>query len=140
MEKTSHRARARSTAAMEFMVDILGPGGYSGIHMSRSTGTLAERLKELREEAGISCREVARLAGCAQAIVSRTERSEKGISRATAERLARLFGCSLDWLCMGNGPRPDDAAVLASVKKAARRRPRAKVQSGRSKVVSCRVG
>lgn len=74
--------------------------------------------------AGISCREVARLADIPQGIVSRTERSEKGVASETLKRLSDVFGCSIDWLYLGRGGSPTKTEVLANVAKAARRSPR----------------
>lgn len=78
--------------------------------------TLASRLEELRTAAGISASELAKLAGMARPHVRLIERgSGEGVQAKTVAQLARILGCSIDWLVTGDGERPTDEAVRVAV-------------------------
>lgn len=75
--------------------------------MSQETdaGSLARRLREAREEAGLSQREVARQLGIAPSTVSRWERGEARPRSDALPRLAEVLGVSVEWLAgEGSGP------------------------------------
>lgn len=80
-----------------------------------------ERLRRLRDIAGISARELSRLAQLpSQSHVTLIESKGGTLSTTTATALARVFGCSLDWLVNGTGKEPSARAVRASVEEARR--------------------
>lgn len=82
---------------------------------------LSERLRELRERAGLAARPLDRLAGLGEGHVNMIERGERpNIEAETARALARVFGCSLDWLIAGMGRPPTDAALRRAVARAQR--------------------
>jgi transcriptional regulator with XRE-family HTH domain len=88
---------------------------------------LAERLRDLRTSGGLSCREVARLADISPGLVSIIERSRpdleaRELTTKTLSRLARVFGCTLDWLYLGVGKRPSNGKIGAAVARAEERR------------------
>lgn len=61
--------------------------------------TLGERLKRLRESKGLSQSELARRSQTKQATISRLESGRmKDVETATARRLARALGTSVDYL------------------------------------------
>ncbi len=82
--------------------------------------TLRERLQFLLDAAGVSRREVSRLAGQAsEAHVGMILRGEVASPRAaTLDELARVFDVPAGWLAFGEGPIPDPAAVEAAVEAA----------------------
>jgi transcriptional regulator with XRE-family HTH domain len=68
--------------------------------------TFGERLRQLRELAGLSQRELARRANIPQPVVSDVERGhQKSIKFDTARRIARALGVTLDMLA---GPEDED--------------------------------
>jgi transcriptional regulator with XRE-family HTH domain len=62
-----------------------------------------ELLKDAREHAGLSQRELARRAGTSQAMVARIERGQQSPSLATLERLVRACGRELRVEAAGGG-------------------------------------
>jgi transcriptional regulator with XRE-family HTH domain len=61
--------------------------------------TFGERLRQLRELAGLSQRELARRANIPQPVVSDVESGkQKGITLENARRIARVLGVTLDML------------------------------------------
>lgn len=66
--------------------------------------------------AGVSASKLSRLAGLNRVHVGLIEGNEQSrIEAGTAEKLAKVLGCSLDWLISGNGKPPSDRAVHAAV-------------------------
>ena len=82
--------------------------------------TLAGRLKTLREQAGLSPRELGSLAGLqSPAHVSMIERGERPrLSATVATALARVLGCTAEHLVDGLGSAPTPAQSLAAVEAA----------------------
>lgn len=78
--------------------------------------TLAERVREARVKSGISQRELARLAKLSEGYPGHIESGKvEAIGSDIAERLARVLGCSLDWLITGGGRGPSKRQVLEAV-------------------------
>lgn len=77
---------------------------------------LSERLRRAREAAGISCRELDRLAGITPGHSWSLERGARATpTSATASALARALGVSLDWLIDGQGAEPTVEQITAAV-------------------------
>ena len=69
--------------------------------------TLGSRIKTLREKRGLGIRELARLANIRHATLSQLERGLRAdVTTATAKRIARALGVSVDYLI---GTFEDDA-------------------------------
>jgi len=66
--------------------------------------TLAERLAEARNEAGMSQGALAKLAGCGQSTIASVERGRNQGS-TVLPRLAEILGVSALWLAEGRGPK-----------------------------------
>jgi transcriptional regulator with XRE-family HTH domain len=60
--------------------------------------TMASRLKEARERAGLTTREAAARLGCSQPWIVNLERSDRSVTLAWAARFADLYGVTTDWL------------------------------------------
>lgn len=58
----------------------------------------SERLKKLREDKGLSQRELARLIGFAPSTIAMYETDKRTPDPETLQRLADFFGCSVDYL------------------------------------------
>ena len=58
--------------------------------------SIGERIKELREQAKLRQNQVAAYLGVDQSYLSKIESGERCISVDQLERLAELYGCSLD--------------------------------------------
>lgn len=58
----------------------------------RAHADFGSRLRQLREEAGISCNELARRSGVSDGMISRLERGERTPTLDTARKLARALG------------------------------------------------
>lgn len=83
---------------------------------------ISGRLQFLREHAGISGRELDRLAGLGEGHVRLIETGERPrIESATAMKLAATLGVSLDWLIAGRGAPPTRDEVAKAVASARRR-------------------
>lgn len=79
--------------------------------------TLPDRLRELRDRAGLSQSELATAAGTSVHSVAKLERGERFPSLRLARDLAAALGCTIDALCEPAG---------AAVKRPGRGRPKKK--------------
>lgn len=84
-------------------------------------GTLSERIAEVRQLAGLSGRELDRLAGLTLGHVAAIEAGRFSPGAGTLEALRAALGVSLDWLVAGQGKAPP-ARVVATAVAAARAR------------------
>ncbi|WP_437617199.1 helix-turn-helix domain-containing protein [Sorangium sp. So ce834] len=83
---------------------------------ARPPETLGARLQNLRTFAGVSRRRLSQIAGIAPALVGMIERGKVASPQAgTLVRIARVLGCSIDWLATGTGRAPSRARVMAAV-------------------------
>lgn len=81
--------------------------------------TLGQRVRALRAVVGISQREADRLAGLHQGLSWKVEEGRvDNPTRETLEAIARLYGVSIDWLCLGAGEPPSNDRVAISVAQA----------------------
>lgn len=102
-------------------------GDANSRYMASTPSTFTARVTFLREKAGVSARELDRLAGLAEGHVSMLELRERrgeGGSRPhsrTAIRLATVLGASLEFLLLGEGAAPSTATMKAAVAAARRR-------------------
>lgn len=76
------------------------------------------RIREARELAGISARELDRLAGLSENHTSLLESVVRDVRAETAVAVARTLGVSLDWLLVGEGKAPSERSVRAAVEAA----------------------
>lgn len=76
--------------------------------------SLAGLLVRCREEAGLTQRELAKLAGTAQSLVARIETGRANPTIGTVERLLRAAGCELQ---LKAGPAPPSDPVVAAYKR-----------------------
>lgn len=79
-----------------------------------------ERLKWARKTAQLSQRGLASLAKLkSDAHIRHIESGLiKSVETHTVQAIARVLGCSLDWLLNGEGDEPTEAAILAAVELA----------------------
>ena len=63
-----------------------------------SSGVIKVKLRELREQKGVTQKEVANAVGCTPTVYSRYEREEREPDIDTLCRLANYFEVSLDYL------------------------------------------
>ena len=83
---------------------------------STQPSPVAERIRQTRLLAGISARELARLAGLQPSHASLIESGTVANVRVdTLAALARALGCSLDWLVNGDGDAPTEEMVRGAV-------------------------
>ena len=64
---------------------------------------IAENLKRIRTEKGISQKELARGANCTQAMIGHIEGGNKIPSLALAYNIANILGCTIDDICRDKG-------------------------------------
>lgn len=84
--------------------------------MTANASRVGERLRATRLLAGVSARELGRLARLQHSHVSLIESGAVANVRVdTLAALARALGCSLDWLVNGEGDAPSEATVRAAV-------------------------
>jgi transcriptional regulator with XRE-family HTH domain len=83
---------------------------------------VGRRIRELRTLAGLSARELSRLAGLpSQSHVSSLELSEGcTVQVSTIVAIAEVLGCSLDWLIVGRGKPPPLRTVRSAIARARR--------------------
>ena len=88
------------------------------VHMQPWTKTtVAARVRWAREKAGVSARELARLAGLdAETHVSAIEANEaRDVRASVGVALAHVLGVSVDWLLAGIGDTPDETRIRTAV-------------------------
>lgn len=77
---------------------------------------MGARVRELRLIAGITTRELDRLAGLVQGHASAIETGTRtNVESRTAIGLSNALGASLDWLLKGEGKAPSPSAVRRAV-------------------------
>jgi transcriptional regulator with XRE-family HTH domain len=85
-------------------------------------GNVGQRLLWLRQVAGISGSEVARLAGVSRAYPNALERGKLGrgsrIGLGPASKIAGVFGVSTDWFALGEGSPPSEQTIKRAVSRA----------------------
>lgn len=85
--------------------------------------TLPQRLSFARELAGISARDLDRLAQLAEGHTRMIETGKRPrLEIDTVTGLASALGCALAWLVTGEGDAPDAATVRAAIAAARARR------------------
>lgn len=89
---------------------------------------LGERIRSLRAQVGITARELDALADLAACHVNAIELTSK-ISTKSLERIADVFGVSLDWLLRGDGRARTRDQVRAAVARASSRAKRVAEQA-----------
>lgn len=84
------------------------------------TDTLAARLHKLRKDAGgLSQRELAHLGACSPSYPGHIEAGRvTSVHTVIISRVAKVLGCSLDWLVDGVGEPPEPEAVQLAVEQA----------------------
>lgn len=86
--------------------------------------TFGSRLAGLRKESGLSCRELAELAGVSNAYPSLIEAGKRPrVGTDIAERIAGIFGATMDYLVSNKGRAPTRAQIKAAVEAARARGP-----------------
>jgi len=89
---------------------------------SRS-GSLATRLRALREEAGISARQLSQLASINVSHVSLIENGSVVVPSAqTIKQIALVLGATMDWLFAGIGEPPSSDEIASAVARCRRKR------------------
>jgi len=80
---------------------------------------LGERVKLVREMAGLTARGLDRLVGVAEGYTSLIESGKRrNIGSDLLSSYAEKLGASLDWLISGKGAAPAKATVVAAMQKA----------------------
>ena len=82
---------------------------------------VADRLKRLREVAGLSQLGLGHLAGLAGSHVGAIERRRGDVEIPTLRALSRVLGCSIGYLAAGEGECPDESTVTRAVARARKR-------------------
>lgn len=82
--------------------------------------SLADRVRGLRESAGLNPRALSLLAGLDNSHVRLVELGERGsnITYETVHALARVLGASVEWIGSGEGEPPTSEQVIAAVEAA----------------------
>lgn len=81
--------------------------------------TLADRLRQLREIAGIPLRELDRLAGLSEGHCWLIEDGQRpNLEIRTIEALAKTLGATVGWLASGEGRAPAKTKIAAAVGRA----------------------
>ncbi|MEW8957827.1 MAG: helix-turn-helix transcriptional regulator [Moorella sp. (in: firmicutes)] len=75
-----------------------------------------ERLKKLREDKGLSQREIARLLGFAPSTIAMYETNKRTPDPETLQKLADFFGVSVDYLLgRTDDPHPPEQKIAAAI-------------------------
>jgi transcriptional regulator with XRE-family HTH domain len=77
-------------------------------------GTIGQRLRDSRQEAGLTLEQAGAIAGVSKQGISQIERGvTKNPEAATLEPLCRRLGVSLQWVMSGKGPRHLNSSLKA---------------------------
>lgn len=100
------------------------------------------RLRALRVTAGLSCRELSRLADLAPSHVALIEdgtiKLKRGLERDTLRGLCRVLACEPDYLVRGSEPAPVASEIALAVTRARQRR--RKMDRATERAVKAREG
>lgn len=77
--------------------------------------SLSEKIRYLRECAGLSARHADELAGLTRGSSTRFERTAKSPTARAISRLCVLYGVSADWLLLGVGRAPKPLEISRHV-------------------------
>lgn len=75
--------------------------------------TLGSRLKELREEKGMTQKDIAELLGISDVGLGNYERGVRNPDPDTLKRLSEIFNCSVDYLLGNTNKRKWDTETIA---------------------------
>lgn len=80
---------------------------------------IGSRVRNMREQVGMSGRELSRIAGLSSPnTVAQMERDPRcPMLVSTAVAIANVFGCSLDWMILGVGKAPPPRSIRARVEQ-----------------------
>lgn len=73
--------------------------------------TLQERLSGARKTAGLSQRQLAKLAGVSSAYIANVERGLFGIGAKKCLKIASVLGVPPEWLLLGQGDEPSERTI-----------------------------
>ena len=82
--------------------------------------TTGERVKKVRDEAGLTLEKFGLALGIGKTAISKIERGENKLTPQNAKAIARGFGVSEDWLLTGEGEMRPATASGAAAEIAAR--------------------
>ena len=82
--------------------------------------TTGERVKKVRDEAGLTLEKFGLALGIGKTAISKIERGENKLTPQNAKAIARGFGVSEDWLLTGEGEMKPASASGAAAEIAAR--------------------
>lgn len=100
------KAEGHSALVQGRLFRVSVDNGHIRLHAERALGRLAEGLRALRSERGLSQSDVARLAGVSPSAISQAEGGQRGLSLDTLLLLTSKVGIGLDAL-LENEERPD---------------------------------
>ena len=107
--------------------------------MAIDTNELARRLRQAREEAGISQQEVADAIGIHRTSVTQLETGNRSVSTLELTKLAALYGRDVTWLLSERAPEEDDVLVALHRATVPESSPQSRRQIDRC-VALCREG
>ena len=91
--------------------DSLNPVNSSDDSVTRERqepdGKASERIKQIREELGISQRKFAQLAGVDSSLISQVEAGERKLTKNAAEKISQSFEVGTEWLLFGDENRKE---------------------------------
>ncbi len=80
--------------------------------------SVAERLREARNAAGLSQGQVAKKLGMHRPTISEIEAGRRKVSAAELERFAQLYGISVEWIVSGStGDDSSDARIRMAARE-----------------------
>lgn len=80
--------------------------------------SVAERLREAREAAGLSQGQVAKKIGMHRPTISEIEAGRRKISAEELDTFANLYGVSIEWIVSGtSGNTEEDARILMAARE-----------------------
>jgi len=80
--------------------------------------TIHDRVALLRQQSGLSAREMGRLSGLAHSAITMIEQGKRTPTSETAVQISRLFQVDLNWLLRGIGNHPEEYEVRLAVDEA----------------------
>ena len=73
---------------------------------------LGKRIRDMREEKGYLCSDIAEKTGVSETFIYQIERGEKGISAENLKNIAEVLEANADYLLFGNSNRPSDDELI----------------------------
>ena len=85
--------------SMDYMIGLTDKNNYNIVNKKLNNVLIGKRIKQFRQEQGLTQANLANELNTAQSVISAYENGKTRILTAFAYEIVKKYGVSLDWLC-----------------------------------------